>query len=82
MDKIVDDNLKGKYSDTFIYILKKMLKTDEAERFNFTELVQYVEDNYDKEGNLKNKNDNGLNKINDENNNNSGISNRSKKFKK
>ena len=82
MDKIVDDNLKGKYSDTFIYILKKMLETDEAERFNFTELVQYVEDNYDKEGNLKNKNDNGLNKINDENNNNSGMSNRSKKFKK
>ena len=81
MDKIVDENLKGKYSDTFLSILKKMLDTDEKERFSFTELVKYVDDNYDKEGHLKNENDNGINKINNESNN-SGINNRSKKFKK
>ena len=78
MDKIVDENLKGKYSGTFLYILKKMLDTDEKERFNFTQLVKYVNDNYDKEGNLKNEKSNN----NNENNNSGIMSNRSKKFKK
>ena len=30
-----------------------MLDTDEYERFNFEQLVEFVEDKYDKEGNLK-----------------------------
>ena len=53
MNQILEQNLKNKYSKTFIYILSKMLDTDEYERFNFEQLVEFVEDKYDKEGNLK-----------------------------
>ena len=80
MNQILEQNLKNKYSKTFIYILSKMLDTDEYERFNFEQLVEFVEDKYDKEGNLKEESDN-VNKINEDKGKNSPVSNR-KKFKK
>ena len=57
-----------------------MLDTDENERFNFEQLVEFVEDKYDKEGNLKEGSDN-VNKNNEDKGKNSPVSNR-KKFKK
>ena len=80
MNQILEQNLKNKYSKTFIYILSKMLDTDEYERFNFEQLVEFVEDKYDKEGNLKEGGDN-INNINEDKGKNSPVSNR-KKFKK
>ena len=79
MNKILEQNLKNKYSDTFLKILSKMLDTDENERFNFEELVEFVENKYDKEGNLKEEEN-----VNDNNDNKKGLSNsyRIKKFKK
>ena len=84
MDKVIDENLKNKYSDTFVYILKKMLDTDEEERFNFEQLVDFVENKYDQEGNLKEENsDNGNKNININKENNRGkFSPIRKKFKK
>ena len=78
MNQILEQYLGNKYSKTFVYIISKMLDTDEYERFNFEQLVEFVDNNYDKEGNLKEEN----NEIN--NNNHKGmnpLSNR-KKFKK
>ena len=31
-----------------------MMEIDESERFDFPHLVNYIEENYDKDGNLKN----------------------------
>jgi len=31
-----------------------MMKIEESERFDFPQLVNYIEENYDKDGNLKN----------------------------
>ena len=67
-----------------------MLDTDEFERFNFEQLVDYVEKNYDKEGNLisnnnikEENNGNNLNNNKEDNNNNRGkISPMRKRFKK
>ena len=79
MNKILEENLKNKYSDTFVNILKKMLDTDEFERFNFEQLVDYVEKNYDKEGNLINNNNiKEENNGNNLNNNKEDIKNRGK----
>ena len=84
MNKVIEENLKNKYSDTFVYILKKMLDTDEEERFNFEQLVDFVENKYDQEGNLKEENsDNGNKNININKENNRGkFSPIRKKFKK
>jgi serine/threonine protein kinase len=50
-DKLIDEYLKyplsilsseNKYSNKFIYLLKKMLKRDEKERFNFNEIKKYL----------------------------------------
>ena len=57
MNEILEQNLSDKYSKTFVYIISKMLDTDESERFNFEQLVEFVEDKYDKEGNLKEEDD-------------------------
>ena len=48
-----------------------MLDTDEFERFNFEQLVDYVEKNYDKEGNLISNNNN----IKEDNNNGNNLNN-------
>ena len=84
MNKVIEENLKNKYSDTFVYILKKMLDTDEEERFNFEQLVDFVENKYDQEGYLKEENsDNGNKNINISKENNRGkFSPLRKKFKK
>ena len=31
-----------------------MMETDESERFDFPHLVEFIDENYDKDGNLKN----------------------------
>ena len=85
MNKILEENLNNKYSNTFVEILVKMLDTDENQRFNFEQLSEFIENNYDKEGNLKDE-ENRNNNLNDYSDNkkgiNSGFSNRYKKFKK
>ena len=54
MNDILQQQFKKKYSQTFIYILSKMMEVDEIERFDFPNLVNFIEENYDKDGNLKN----------------------------
>jgi len=54
MNKVLKQQLKKKYSDTFITILSHMMEIDESKRYNFTELIDAIDANYDKEGNLKN----------------------------
>ena len=80
MNKILEENLNNKYSNIFITIISKMLDTDESERFNFEELVEYIEDKYDKEGNLKEENNE--NNIDNNKNSNIGLNKYGKKFKK
>ena len=31
-----------------------MMEIEESERFDFSQLINYIEENYDKDGNLKN----------------------------
>ena len=81
MNKTLEENLKNKYSNTFIEILSKMLDTDESERFNFEELVEFVENKYDKEGNLKEE-ENNENITDNKKGTNNVLMNRIKKFKK
>ena len=85
MNKILEENLSNKYSNTFLEIMGKMLDTDESQRFNFEQLSEFIENNYDKDGNLKDE-ENRNNNLNDNSDNkkciNSGFSNRYKKFKK
>ena len=54
MNDILRQQLNKKYSQTFINILSHMMETDESERFDFPRLVEYIDENYDKNGNLKN----------------------------
>jgi hypothetical protein len=54
MNDILHQQLNKKYSQTFISILSHMMETDETDRFDFPHLVAFIDDNYDKEGNLKN----------------------------
>ena len=82
MNKILEQNLKNKYSNTFIEILSKMLDTDESERFNFEELVEFVENKYDKEGNLKEEENINENTSDNKKGVNNALMNRIKKFKK
>ena len=59
MRQILTQQLKKKYSDTFIDILSHMMEIDEAERFDFSQLMDAIDSNYDKEGNLKNPENKG-----------------------
>ena len=87
MNEILEQNLRDKYSKVFIYILSRMLDTDENERFNFEQLVQFVNDKYDQEGNLKegsdinNININNNDKLNDNKGKKSPVNNRKKNKK-
>jgi serine/threonine protein kinase len=54
INEVLQQQLKDKYSQTFIHILSYMMEIEESERFNFPQLVNYIEENYDKDGNLKN----------------------------
>ena len=54
MNKVLKQQLKKKYSDNFITILSHMMEIDESKRYNFTQLLEAIDANYDKEGNLKN----------------------------
>ena len=54
IDAILQHQLKKKYSHTFINLLSKMLEIDEIERFDFPKIEKYIDDNYDKDGILKN----------------------------
>ena len=87
MNEILEQNLRDKYSKVFIYILSRMLDTDENERFNFEQLVQFVNDKYDQEGNLKEGNDinniniNNNDKLNDNKGKKSPVNNRKKNKK-
>ena len=54
MKDIIHQQLNKKYSQTFINILSHMMETDESERFDFPHLVEFIDENYDKDGNLKN----------------------------
>ena len=54
VDAILQQTLKKKYTQTFINLLSKMMEIDEINRFDFPTLVKYIDDNYDKDGFLKN----------------------------
>ena len=54
MNNIIHKQLDNKYSPIFINILQHMMEVDECERFDFPHLVKYIDENYDKDGNLKN----------------------------
>ena len=54
MNDIIHKALNNKYSPTFISILSHMMEVDESERFDFPHLVKFIDENYDKDGNLKN----------------------------
>ena len=54
MNNILNQQLKKKYSDTFISILSHMMEVDESKRYDFSQIMEMIENNYDKEGNLKN----------------------------
>ena len=54
MNQILKQQLKKKYSDTFIDILSHMMEIDEALRYDFSHLMEAINTNYDEDGNLKN----------------------------
>ena len=54
MNNILNQQLKKKYSDTFINILSHMMEIDESQRYDFSQIMNAINTNYDKEGNLKN----------------------------
>ena len=54
LNGLIQQTLNKKYSSTYIYILSHMLEIDEYERFDFPHLVEYLDKNYDSNGNLKN----------------------------
>ena len=54
LNEILQKQLKGEYSQTFINVLSHMMEIEESERFDFLQLVNFVNENYDKEGNLIN----------------------------
>jgi serine/threonine protein kinase len=54
MNQILKQQLKKKYSDTFIDILSHMMEVDESLRYDFSHLMEAINANYDEEGNLKN----------------------------
>jgi hypothetical protein len=54
MNQILNQQFSKKYSATFINFLSYMLEVDETKRYDFSELIQAIDSNYDKDGNLKN----------------------------
>ena len=46
IEKYINNHLKKMYSNTFIEIICKMLKVEEAKRFGFSEILEYIKDNY------------------------------------
>ena len=46
IEKAINTNLGKMYSHTFIEILCKMLQVDETKRFGFTEILDYLNNNY------------------------------------
>ncbi len=58
MNKILNQQLNKKYSATFINILSNMLEVDETKRYDFSQLIEVIDTNYDKNGNLRNKENN------------------------
>ena len=54
INEVLQQQLNKKYSQTFVHILSCMMEIDESERFDFPHLVNYIEENYDKDGNLNN----------------------------
>jgi len=53
INEVLQQQLKDKYSQTFIHILSCMMEIEESERFDFPQLVNYIEENYDKDINFK-----------------------------
>ena len=53
MNQILNKQLNKKYSSTFIDILSHMLEVDESKRYDFSQLIEAIDTNYDKNGNLK-----------------------------
>ena len=53
MNGVIKQQLNKKYSSTYIYILSHMLEIDESQRFDFPNLVEFIEEHYDSNGNLK-----------------------------
>ena len=45
-ENAITNHLKKKYSDNFIQIICKMLKIDEIQRFGFSEILEYIKNNY------------------------------------
>ena len=45
-EKEINNHLKKIYSNAFIQIIFKMLKVDEIQRFGFTEILEYINNNY------------------------------------
>ena len=54
MNDILQQQLHKKYSNTFMNILSHMIDIDEYKRFDFSQLINFIEENYDEKGNLKN----------------------------
>jgi serine/threonine protein kinase len=53
INNVLKQQLKKKYSDTFINILSNMMEIDESKRYDFTQLIDAINTHYDKDGNLK-----------------------------
>ena len=58
MNQILNQQLKKKYSYTFIDILSHMMEIDEKNRYDFSQLNDAIDIKYDKSGNLKNHKNN------------------------
>ena len=58
MNQILNQQLKKKYSYTFIDILSHMMEIDEKNRYDFSHLIDAIDIKYDKDGNLKNHKNN------------------------
>ena len=54
MNQILNQQLKKKYSETFINILAHMLEIEESKRYDFSQLIEVIEENYDKKDNSNN----------------------------
>ena len=46
IDDVLNQNLKKYYSTKFISIISKMLEIDETKRFDFSELIKCINENY------------------------------------
>ena len=55
INDVLQQHLERKYSQTFINVLSHMMEIEESERFDFLQLINFINENYDKEGNLMNE---------------------------